>query len=239
MNPGDVKALLFDVFGTVVDWRGSIVREGERDWTPRGLRVDWPRFVDAWRGHYHPSLERVNRGELPWATVDELNRLALDATLEEFSIPPETLSETGRDELNRAWHRLDPWPDSVPGLMRLKRRYIIGTLSNGNMSLLVNMAKHAGLAWDCVLSAELARAYKPDPRAYLTAVELLDLRPGEVMMIAAHAYDLHAARNVGLRTAFVSRPLEFGPQANPDLTPDLTFDVVADDLEDLAQKLDA
>ncbi len=233
---GEVKALTFDVFGTVVDWRSSVIREGEAMGQARGLGVDWAAFADAWRGGYAPAMNRVRRGELPWTRLDDLHRMTLDRLLEEFGIS-EALCEEDRQHLNRAWHRLDPWPDTVPGLQRLKSRFILATLSNGNVSLLVNMAKHAGLPWDCVISAELAGHYKRDPEVYHKACDLLDLAPQQVMMVAAHQDDLQAAHREGLRTAFVKRPLEHGPDAVPDLTVDPVFDLVADDFHDLADQL--
>lgn len=232
----EVKALTFDVFGTVVDWRSSVIREGETLGQTRGLSVDWAAFADAWRGGYAPAMNRVRRGELPWTRLDDLHRMTLDRLLDEFGIG-EALSEEDRQHLNHAWHRLDPWPDSVPGLQRLKSHFILATLSNGNVSLLVNMAKHALLPWDCVISAELAGHYKRDPEVYHKACDLLDLAPHQVMMVAAHQDDLQAAHREGLRTAFVKRPLEHGPDAIPDLTVDPVFDLVADDFHDLANQL--
>lgn len=235
MDLTDVKALTFDVFGTVVDWRGSIIREGEWYWKPKGVDIDWARFADEWRAGYAPSMDRVRRGELAWANIDTLHRMILDGLLEKYGVA--WLSEADRDHLNRVWHRLAPWPDSVAGLQRLRRKYIVATLSNGNVALLTNMAKHSGLPWDCILSAELARHYKPDPEAYLTAAALLGLQPQQVMMVAAHQGDLRAAQKVGFRAAFVTRPREFGPDRAPDLTPDPSFDVVASDFHDLATRL--
>lgn len=237
----DVRALVFDVFGTVVDWHGSIVEEGTRLGAARGLAVDWARFANAWRGRYEPAMERVRRGDLPWTRLDALHRAMLEETLAEFGIA--TLGEADKAAFNRVWHRLRPWPDSVAGLTRLRARFTLATLSNGNVALLVNMAKHGGLPWDCILSAELARAYKPDPAVYRMAADLLGLRPDEVMMVAAHPDDLRAARAQGLRTAFVPRPLEFGRapggSSTPDVLPDPTFDVVATDFLDLAHRLGA
>ena len=233
----DVKALVFDVFGTVVDWRGSLIKEGRALGRSQSLQVDWAAFADAWRAGYAPAMDRVRRGELPWATIDVLHRMILVELLAKFRVA--TLSEDEKDELNRAWHRLAPWPDSVKGLTRLKKRFVISTLSNGNMALLTNMAKHAGLPWDCVLSAELFRHYKPDREVYLGAARLLGLRPGEVMMVAAHKSDLDAAAAAGLRTAFVQRPLEFGDPALKDITPEKRFDINAADFLDLAKKLGA
>lgn len=230
-----VRALTFDVFGTVVDWRGSIIREGRRLSRAKGLPIDLPRFADTWRAGYAPAMERVRRGELPWLNIDALHRLILDQLLVDFGLT--SLSEAEKDHLNKVWHRLQPWTDSVYGLQRLRRRYIIAPLSNGNVALLTNMAKQARLPWDCILSAELARHYKPDPEAYQTAVELLGLTPSAVMMVAAHQSDLRAAAQVGLRTAFVRRPHEFGPERTPDLRADPDFDLVATDFVDLAAQL--
>ena len=232
-----VKALTFDVFGTVVDWRGSIIRQGEAFGRERGLRVDWAALADAWRAGYQPAMARVRSGELPWTRIDALHRMILESLLPRFGL--ESLSEEDRRHLNRVWHRLDPWPDSVAGLSRLKQRYVIATLSNGNVSLLTNMAKRAGLPWDCIFSAEIFHHYKPDPETYLGVAELLDLAPSDLMMVAAHKDDLKAARAAGLRTAFVKRPLEFGPDAGPDLSPDEGLDVIAEDFVDLARQLGA
>src|ERR671922_1282884 len=218
-----VKALTFDVFGTVVDWRGSIIRDCAKFGAERGLKVDWAAFADTWRGAYRPSMDRVRRGELPWTNLDALHRMVLDELLVKFGIGG--LSEADIDHLNRVWHRLDPWPDSVEGLTRLRKRFILATLSNGNVALLTNMAKYAGLPWDCILSAELAHHYKPDPETYQMAADLLGLRPEQVMMVAAHKGDLRAAQAVGLQTAFVPRPMEHGPERTPDLTPDPAFTV--------------
>ncbi len=233
------KALAFDVFGTVVDWRGSIAAEGARLGRAWGLDagIDWAAFADAWRGRYRPAMDRVARGGLPWTNLDGLHRLALEETLAEFGLAG--LVEDRKARLNTAWHRLDPWPDSVAGLERLRRRFTLATLSNGNVALLVNMAKRAGLPWDCILSAELFRAYKPDPAVYRGAADLLGLRPDEVMLVAAHRDDLRAAQRAGLRAAFVPRPLEFGSDAMPDPTSDPRFDHVATDLLDLARQLGA
>jgi len=230
-----VKALVFDVFGTVVDWRGSIIREGRALGRRHGLKVDWAAFADAWRAGYRPAMARVRSGELPWTRIDDLHRTILDDLLRQFSI--RGLSEAEIDDLNRAWHRLRPWPDARRGLAMLKRNYVIATLSNGNVALLVNMAKHAKLPWDCVLSAELFHHYKPDPQTYLGAADLLGLSPGEVMMVAAHKDDLHAAKACGLKTAFVRRPLEFGPNVRVDGKPERAFDHNANDFLDLARQL--
>ncbi|HUA56377.1 MAG TPA: haloacid dehalogenase type II [Candidatus Sulfotelmatobacter sp.] len=232
-----VKALVFDVFGTVVDWRSSIIADLEAFGRARNVRADWVGLTDAWRAGYQPAMDRVRKGELPWTHIDVLHRMVLDRLLVEFKV--EGLSEADKAHVNRVWHRLNGWPDAVEGLTRLKRKFIISTLSNGNTSLLVNMAKHAGLPWDCVLSAETFKAYKPDPRAYLGAAEVLGLKPGEVMMTAAHNSDLVAASKQGLRTAFVARPKEYGPHQKKDMKAEHAFDVVATDFVDLAAKLGA
>lgn len=198
-----MKALAFDVFGTVVDWRSSIIGELEAFGKSRGLQRDWPAFADNWRAGYAPAMDRVRRGELPWTRIDDLHRAIL---VDLLGVADIRAGDTEIDHLNRAWHRLDPWPDSVLGLTRLKQRYVIATLSNGNVSLLTNMAKHAGLPWDCVISAELFRHYKPDPEAYLGCAELLDVAPAELTLVAAHPSDLRAARAAGLGTAYVDRP---------------------------------
>lgn len=231
-----VRALAFDVFGTVVDWRSTIIREGEELGRAKGLEVDWAAFAEAWRDGYHPAMDRVRRGELPWKTMDELHRMNLDDVLERFEV--DGLSESEKEGFNRVWHRLDPWPDAVAGLLRLKARFTITTLSNGNVALLVNMARHAGLPWDLVLSSELIGHYKPDREVYLKGAELLGLAPGEVMMVAAHKYDLRAAADAGLRTAFVPRPREW-PNRRIDLSYEDAFDVNAGDFLDLATQLGA
>ena len=235
MSLSDVKALTFDVFGTVVDWRSSLIREGEQLGQSKGIEVDWAEFADRWRGGYGPAMARVRSGDLPWTKIDVLHRMILDGLLEEFGIT--SLNEEEKHHWNRVWHRLAPWPDSVAGLTRLRERFIVATLSNGNVALLTNMAKHAGLPWDCILSAELMKRYKPDPEAYLGAAELLGLRPDEVMMVAAHKGDLKSAQEVGFKAAFVARPHEFGPDHAVDVAHEPEFDLNAADIEDLASKL--
>lgn len=232
--PDGVRALTFDVFGTVVDWRGSIVREGEALGRARGLDVDWGAFADRWRALYRPAMDRVERGEIPWTTIDVLHRAMLDELAPRSGLGALTAADL--DDLNLVWHRLTPWPDAVAGLELLRSRYVVATLSNGNVSLLVDMARHAGLRWDCVLSAELAERYKPNPAAYLTAARLLGLAPSAVMMVASHRHDLDAARRVGFRTAFVARPAEYGPRP-ADRAVDGEYDVVATDFLDLARRL--
>ena len=230
-----VKALVFDTFGTVVDWRTSVTREVETLAKRKGVVVDGAKFADAWRAGYAPSMNRVRSGELPWTKLDVLHRMILETIVGNFGLAG--LSEAEKSTLNRAWHRLTPWPDAVAGLTRLKKKFIIAPLSNGNISLMTDLAKHSGLPWDCILGAELARHYKPDREVYQSAADFLDLKPAEVMMVAAHLGDLHAAKGVGLPTAFVARPLEYGPNGKPDLTADSAVDLAAKDFNDLASQL--
>ena len=230
-----VKAIIFDTFGTVVDWRTSLIDELSAFGAARGITADWVAMVDAWRANYAPSMDRVRKGEQPWTKLDDLHRATLDQLVVQFGVPG--LSEADLDHLNRGWHRLKPWPDAVPGLTRLKARHIIAPMSNGNVSLLLNMAKHAGIPWDMICAAELFRHYKPDPETYLGAAAILGLAPGEVMMAAAHNGDLAAARKCGLKTAFFPRPTEYGPHQKRDFGPDQAWDVVAADIEDLATRM--
>ena len=240
MNPSEIaslKVLVFDVFGTVVDWRSSVIAEGEQLGRTKGLNIDWAAFADGWRAIYRPYMDKVQNGELRWTKLDDLHRMMLAETLKRFAI--ESLTDAEKEHLNRVWHRLKPWPDSVAGLQRLKSRFVIAPLSNGNISLLTNMAKRAGLAWDCILSAENVRRYKPDPSVYLLAPQLFDLRPEQVMMVAAHEHDLQSARKHGLRAAYVHRPLEHGPGKAAASPPKDRYDIVADDFLDLADQLSA
>ncbi len=230
----EVKALTFDVFGTVVDWYNSIVVEGEKFGETHGIDIDWEQFALKWRAGYGPAMNKVRQGALPWQNIDALHRLILDALLDAFNITG--LTEADKDHLNRVWHRLKPWPDAVNGLTRLRRRYIVATLSNGNVALLTNMAKFAELPWDCILSAELTGHYKPDPEVYETAAALLGLSPNEVMMVAAHVGDLRAAQAVGFQTALVPRPLEYGPGRVQEVTAHPS-DLVASDFNELADLL--
>lgn len=224
------KVLAFDVFGTVVDWHGSISREAKA-LIPG---VDGDKFASAWRAGYKPAMDEVRSGKLGWTKIDDLHRLILDRILKDFAID---LSEEKRRHLNLAWHRLSPWADTVPGMTRLKSRFMLTTLSNGNLGLLANMAKNAGLPWDLILSAEVFRHYKPDPETYLGVAEIFDLQPSEVMLVAAHEDDLDAAKACGLQTAFVERPLEYGV-GNAAAKGDLTrFTYASSDLNDLARQL--
>lgn len=231
----NVQALLFDVFGTVVDWRTSIIDELTRFGTEKGLTADWAAFTDDWRGLYQPAMEEVRSGRRAWTILDVLHRESLDKLLAKYDITG--LSEADKDHINRVWHRLKPWPDVVAGLIRLKSRYIIGTLSNGNVGLLTRMAKNAGLPWDVVLGAETARAYKPLPAAYLASAALLNLEPSQVMLVAAHNSDLAAAASTGLRTAFVARPTEYGPHQRLDFKAERDWDVVTDSFTGLADAM--
>jgi 2-haloacid dehalogenase len=224
------RILAFDVFGTVVDWYGSVVDEVIRT----AMAVDPDAFALAWRDGYHPAMQKVMSGQLPWTRIDELHRMILDDILLRFGI---ALDEAGRRSLNHVWHRLKPWPDTVAGLTRLKSRYTICTLSNGNIGLLADMAKNAGIPWDCILSAELFHKYKPDPATYLGVADVFDVPPAEVMLVAAHQNDLAAARDCGLQTAFIERALEFGPSRAVDVSPDPANTLHARDLTELAGML--
>ncbi|SDI45999.1 haloacid dehalogenase type II [Paraburkholderia phenazinium] len=235
MNPP--RALLFDTFGTIVDWRTSLIEELENFGKERRIPADWRALVDAWRGAYAPSMDQVRRGEMPWTKLDHLHRATLDRLVAEFGISG--LSEDDLRWINLGWHRLRPWPDAVPGLVRLKRHFIIGPLSNGNVSLLVNLAKYAGLPWDMIFGADLFQHFKPDRETYLGACQLLDLQPNEVMLCAAHNSDLRMARSLGLRTAFITRPTEYGPAQSRDLQADEPWDLIVDSVEQLADELRA
>ena len=234
-NTADVKAILFDTFGSVVDWRSSLIADFSSWGTARHPGVDWAGLVDAWRGAYAPSMDEVRRGVRPWAMLDDLQRDSLGVLAPRFGL--DALEPGEVEYMIRGWHRLDPWPDAVPGLTRLKARFVIAPLSNGNVALLVNMAKRAGLPWDAIFATELFRHYKPDPETYLGAAKLLGLAPGEVMMAAAHNHDLHAARTCGLRTCFFARPTEYGPSQKRDFAAESDWDVVARDIEDLAERM--
>ena len=236
MLPKDnVKALLFDVFGTVVDWRGSCARELASFGNARGLSHDWAKFADDWRDLYQPGMEEVRSGRREWTILDVLHRESLLALLDRYKITG--LAEHDIQHLVTIWHRLDPWPDAVEGLTRLKSRYIIGTLSNGNIGLMARMAKRAGLPWDVILGAEPARAYKPMPQAYQRNAELLNLEPKEVMLVAAHNGDLAAAAKVGLRTAFVYRKDEYGPRKPADSAHGQTWDIAVDSFNGVADAM--
>ena len=229
----DVRILAFDVFGTVVDWRSGIAREVDA----LGLGVDGAAFADAWRARYQPAMQPIRRGERAFVRLDVLHRENLDATLAAFGVDAR-VDEAARRHLTLAWHRLDPWPDAVPGLTRLRRRYVVAPLSNGGIALLTHMARRTGLPWDCVLSTEVFRSYKPDPRTYLGVAETFDVAPAQVMMCAAHAADLRAAAACGLATAYIDRPHEYGPggQRDPPSAGD-RFDLHTTGIDDLATRL--
>lgn len=226
-----IKVIAFDVFGTVVDWHGSIAREIDAMHLP----VDGNRFALAWRDGYKPAMQKVMTGELGWTLIDDLHRMILDELLLHFGIS--NLTEKQKRHLNKVWHRLDAWPDSVEGLTRLKSRYMVCSLSNGNFGLLADMAKYAGLPWDCILSAEVFRKYKPDPAAYLGVAKIFDVAPHEVMMVAAHQDDLAGARACGLKTAYIERPEEFGPAQPKDVSPNPQNTMHAKSISDLARQL--
>ncbi len=233
MKNNDIRALLFDVFGTVVDWRGSIAAEVRN--FPELDAVDGDQFADRWRARYQPAMEKVRSGQRSWVKLDTLHYENLESLLSEFGI--HSLSDESKQKLNRAWHRLRPWCDSVEGLNRLKSKFIIATLSNGNVSLIVNMAKNAGLPWDMVLGAEVIGHYKPQAESYLKSAAMLDLPASQCMLVAAHNSDLRAARQCGYKTAFVLRQLEHGPQQTLDLAAEEPWDYIADSFIDLADQL--
>ena len=231
----NVKAMTFDVFGTVVDWRSSIAREAKMVGDQKGFDLDWDDFADKWRAGYGPSMNKVRTGELPWTKIDVLHRMILDELLSEYNIT--NLTESEKDHFNRAWHRLDPWPDSVPGLTELKKNYVISPLSNGNVALLVNMAKYGGLPWDTVLSAELAQHYKPDPEAYQSTSEFLGFPIEQIMMVAAHKNDLKSAKGQGMMTGYIPRPKEHGPNTTVDSNPEDYIDIIGENFVDFANKM--
>ncbi len=235
MNPNDVSALVFDTFGTLVDWRSSLIVELSQFGAARGININWEAFVDAWRAGYQPTMEPIRKGERGFTKLDILHRETLVRLVREFGVTG--LSEAELDWLNCGWHRLKPWADVVPGLTRLKRRYILSPLSNGNTALLLNMAKNAGMPWDTVLGSDTFRAYKPMPEAYLGMADLLGLPPERVMLVAAHNGDLAAARKCGLRTGFMPRPREYGSHQKLDFAATEAWDVIGEDLEDIATKL--
>ena len=229
-----MRAILFDVFGTVVDLRSSLVAQFRALSAELGRELPGEMLAGQWRGHYAPSMDRVRTGELPWTILDDLHRTSLRALLAQHGLD---LDAALVERVNRFWHRLEPWPDAVNGLHRLKERFVIGTLTNGNLALMVDVARHAGLPWDVLFCADLFQHYKPDPQVYLGACRLLGLPPSEVMLCAAHNYDLRAARALGFRTAFIPRPTEYGPAQRKDLDAEEDWDLIAGDLEDLGRRL--
>jgi len=230
-----LRALVFDVFGTLFDWRGSLIRLFERFGRERGVEADWPALAESWREAYGPSMERVRRGEVPWMNLDALHRTSFDELAPRYGL--EALDEDDRKRCVRFWHELEAWPDVRPGMARLRERFVVGPLSNGNVALLIDLARRARVEFDVILSAEIFRHYKPDAETYRGAIELLGVAPGELMLVAAHNGDLHNAAECGLQTAFVARA-EWGSGQTSDLAADAGIDVVASDLLDLAAKLE-
>ncbi|HEY4252055.1 MAG TPA: haloacid dehalogenase type II [Roseomonas sp.] len=237
MSMDGVKALVFDVFGSVVDWRTSIAQQAKVFFAKHGIETDGYDFAVAWRKQYQPAMEEVRSGRRPFERLDVLHRENLLKVLPQFGIDPGKLSEEEIDEFNRSWHRLDPWPDSVRALTRLKTKYFIAPLSNGNIVLMANVAKRAGIPWDAILGSEVVRAFKPTPEAYLRTCDVLGMKPHEVALMAAHNNDLGAARRCGLRTGFVTRPTEHGPGQTTDLKAEQDWDVIGTDFNDVATKL--
>lgn len=230
-----VKALIFDVQGTATDFRTTVSTVARRLAAGRASDVDWGRFVDDWRRMYRPALDNILAGRRPWLPVDRIYRVALEQLLDTRGLG--FFSEAEREQLNFAWQTIEPWPDVVPGLLRLKQRFVLATLSNADVSAVVNISKHHGLPWDAVFAAEMVNTFKPDPRTYQMALRYLGVEPGEAMMVACHKYDLYAARALGMRTAFIARPLEFGADGDVDAAYDTAFDVNARDFMDLATQL--
>lgn len=235
MNPfADVRALFFDVFGTLVDFRSGVAREAETILGPQGHVLDWPALADAWRAEYQPAMEEVRAGRQPYCKLDILHRLNLERILPRFNVQP--LDDATLDRLTLAWHRLDAWPDAAPGLTRLKSKYRIAPVSNGNISLMVDLARRNGFPWDTILGADIARDFKPKPRVYLAACEAFDLSPPQCMMVAAHSSDLASAAALGLRTAHVARPDEHG-KGRGEFAPSVKVDLAVKSLEELADVL--
>jgi 2-haloacid dehalogenase len=229
-----VKALVYDVFGTCVDWRNGVARDAERILKPLGYRIDWLAFADAWRALYQPRMEEVRSGRQPFVKLDILHRRMLDQIRPKFGL--EKLDKQIADDLNLAWHRLDAWPDVVPGFVRLKRKFMLAPCSNGNIALMVDIARRNNLPWDAILGSEIARDFKPKPAVYLMTAAALNLQPNEVMMVAAHSDDLRQAASNGLRTAHVARPGENGPGTG-ESAPRVPVDFAAKGMEDLASQL--
>ncbi|WP_087872937.1 haloacid dehalogenase type II [Arthrobacter globiformis] len=235
----EVRAVLFDTFGTVVDWRTGVARQAAAFAAEQGRELDAEAFADDWRALYQPAMEAIRTGTREFTTLDTLHRENLDQVLRRHGFDPERLGAETLEELNKSWHRLPPWPDSVAGLAAIRRRYIVGPLSNGNTSLLLDMARSAGLPWDVIIGSDMTRTYKPLPQAYLRTAAFIDLSPGEVMLAAAHNNDLQAAREAGLATAFIARPMEYGPGQTADLAPEGNWDLSASGIPELADLLGA
>ncbi len=243
MSLSNISTVIFDVYGTVVDWRTSVIAEaqalGEKKGSSLGVPggFDWEAFTDAWKDGDRPAMDEVNNGKRAWTTNDVLQRQRLDAIVDEFGI--DGLTEADKDGLNRAWHRLSPWPDAIPGLVRIKARHPIGAFSNGSFYLLTNMARHSGLPWDFIISADNFRRYKPDPGIYLGAIELLGGEAERILLVAAHNYDLAQARKHGMKTAYICRKTMFGPNQDRDLKAEDDWDIVTDGIDGVAEALGA
>ncbi|MEI7613742.1 MAG: haloacid dehalogenase type II [Betaproteobacteria bacterium] len=234
----NIAGVLFDVQGTLVDFYSTLLREGQRISDAKGVEADWAKLIDDWRVLYRQGLDAVISGTRPWVTTDVIYREALDVLL--GNTPwGEQLDAVERDELNRVWRRLDPWPDTLPGLIRLRQRFVVSTLSNGSMASVISIVKNGKLPFDCLLTSELVRSFKPDPKVYQLAASSLGLPAEKILMVACHKYDLKAAKSLGFKTAFIERPLEFGPAFTVDLAPEPYFDLVADSVTDLADQLSA
>ncbi len=237
LNRDLVKVVIFDTFGTVVDWRSSVATEGKSAAHSIGLtEFDGDAFADAWRAGYHPKMKEVRDGKRPWTTNDVLHRERLEEIIPDFGL--DKLENPAREDLNRAWHRLNPWPDSVAGISRLKNRFVVSTFSNGSLGLLVNMSKNAGLPWDAILCSDVFRAFKPAAECYLGAIDLLGGEPQSIMLCAAHNYDLSRGRKFGMQTAYVNRPTEYGPDQTTDLKADQDWEIVATSIEEVADRMD-
>ncbi|MEM7194472.1 MAG: haloacid dehalogenase type II [Pseudomonadota bacterium] len=233
----DIRAVFFDVFGTLVDWRTSVVQQGPKITFGKNTEIDWEQFADEWRGMYQPSMESVRSNLRDWVSLDTLHRESLNVLIKRHGLTALTKYEI--EELNRIWHRLIPWPDTVDGLHKIRQHYIIAPMSNGNIALMTNLSKHSGLPWDVILGAEIARQYKPRPEVYLAGASALDLQCSECVMVAAHNDDLRAARKIGFKTAFIPRPTEYGRDQKTDLEAEEAWDFTAANLLDLANRLKA
>ena len=233
----EVKVVLFDTFGTIVDWRGSIKKIGERLGEQKQMPdVDWDSFAREWRAGYHPGMRQVQSGERSWVSIDKIHRERLDAILSDFKID-QFFDEREKIDLNFSWHNLDPWPDTIPGLTKIKSKFLIGPLSNGSLMLLAKMAKRAAIPWDFILSSDTFKAYKRDPSVYLGAIDLIGVKAREILMVAAHNDDLEAARSHGMRTAFVNRSYEYGVDQTKDFKAEAEWDFISESIEDLADQL--
>lgn len=235
MAPTNIKALLFDVFGTVVDWRGSITREMQRFGEEHHINQDWQQFALDWRALYQPAMETIRSGDRGYVKLDQLHRENLQQLIDGYQL--DTLEERQLDHINRVWHRLQPWADTLPGMNRLRHNHVLASLSNGNVALMVNMAKHSGIPWDMILGSETAQGYKPQEKVYIHSADMLGLKPDQCMMVAAHNDDLHVARSLGFKTAYINRPYEYGDGQVNDLQAEEQWDIVCDYMTDVADAL--